>query len=499
MAKEKRDIEINSRADTLPLMGPDVRPWPVTPPPDPEWVMKNVYAKRKAEGFGGWLEENVHLKFIFDKPEALQGIRVLENGIWHISGMFAASLLAEQGAERVKIEPPSGDPLRQLTPFGREEYMLKDNVTGEPCGMDFLHEMRNAQSITLNLETPEGREIYKKLAMVVDVIIEFWPPGYMDSLGIGYRHLSKLNPKLVYAWVGERGQWGPMKDEVSKYGQVMLDPFSACADSWVHNTGFPPDQCPRGGKGGDPIRSGAWLPSYVAGEQTAVSILAALFYRDAQGTGEGQFIEVTAAEALMDILDFDITWYGFNGSIKARTGAWDPNLNQYEWNPCKDGYMMIGGQTDRLWYRIGMCIERELPLFGRLIHEDPLLKEMAARNALQALIKTYTVTTKWLRDINRIEAEQKLMEYEIAAGPVLYIDEVAEFPHFKYRPWVNTIETQFYGTVMYSESCGAYQHRTPARVKDLGRPLGYDNGEIYKKYLGYGPMKLRELKAKGVI
>jgi crotonobetainyl-CoA:carnitine CoA-transferase CaiB-like acyl-CoA transferase len=91
------------------------------------------------------------------------------------------------------------------------------------------------------------------------------------------------------------------------------------------------------------------------------------------------------------------------------------------------------------------------------------------------------------------------MQYEIAAGPVLYIDEVAEFPHFKYRPWVNTIETEFYGTVMYSESCAAFQHRTPARVKDLGRPLGHDNGEVYQKFLGIGPLKLRELKAKGVI
>jgi crotonobetainyl-CoA:carnitine CoA-transferase CaiB-like acyl-CoA transferase len=115
------------------------------------------------------------------------------------------------------------------------------------------------------------------------------------------------------------------------------------------------------------------------------------------------------------------------------------------------------------------------------------------------LIKTYTVTTKWLRDINRIEAETKLMEYEIAAGPILYIDEVSEFPHFKYRPWVNTIEDEQYGTILYSESTNAYQHRTPARVKSLGRPLGHDNGEIYKRYLGYGPMKLRELKAKGVI
>jgi len=498
MAKEKREIEINSRADTLPLMGPEVRPWPVTPPPSPEECMK-VYEKRKAGEFGKFLEDHLRLEYRFDKPEALQGVRIMCMGMWRMGNKFASGLLSELGAELINVEPPSGDPLRELTPFGREEYMLKDAATGTPCGMDFIHELRNAQSITLNIETPEGREIYKKLSMLVDIIIEEYPPGYLDSLGLGYRHLSKLNPKLIYCWIGERGQWGPMKDEVSKYGQWMLDPFGMAACSWVHNTGFPPDQCPRGGKGGDPVRSGVWLADYVAGEQAANSILAALYWRDCLGNGLGQFIECTAAETLMDILDFDITWYGFNASIKARTGAWDPNLNQYEWNPCKDGYMMIGGQTDRLWYRIGMCIERDLPLFGRLIHEDPLLKEMAARNALQALIKTYTLTTKWLRDINRIEAEQKLMEYEIAAGPVLYIDEVAEFPHFKYRPWVNVIDDEQYGTVMYSESTNAYQHRTPARVKSLGRPLGHDNGEVYKKYLGYGPMKLRELKAKGVI
>jgi crotonobetainyl-CoA:carnitine CoA-transferase CaiB-like acyl-CoA transferase len=496
MAKEKRDIEINSRADTLPLMGPDVRPWPVTPPPSPEECMK-VYEKRKAGEFGKFLEDNLRIDYIFDKPEALQGFRMMGMGLWRMGHKFCTGLLAEQGMEFINIEPPSGDPARELTPFGREEYMLKDTF-GTPCGLDFLHELRNAQSITLNIETQEGREIYKRLAMQMDVIVEEYPPGYMDSLGLGYRQLSKLNPNLVYCWIGQRGQWGPMKDEVSKYGQWTLSPFGACANSWVANTGFPPDQCPRGGKGGDPVRSGVWLDDYVAGEQAAVSILAALYYRDQFGGG-GQFIECTAAETLMDILDFDITWYGFNQSIKARTGAWDPNLNQYEWNPCKDGYMMIGGQTDRLWYRIGMCIERDLPEFGRLIHEDPLLKEMAARNALQALIKTYTVTTKWLRDVNRIESEQKLMEYEIAAGPILYIDEVAEFPHFKYRPWVNTIEDEQYGTLMYAESTTAYQYRTPARVKSLGRPLGHDNGEIYKRYLGFGPMKLRELKDKGVI
>jgi len=494
---EKREIEINSRADTMDLMNPDIRPWPVTPPPTADWVMANVYAKRKAEEFGKWCEDNFRYEYAFGKPEALQGFRFLCIGQWRLANKFVTALLCEAGAEVINIEPPEGDPLRQLTPFGREEYMLADKFTGEKCGLDFLHEMRGQKSVTLKVDTEEGRAIYQTLASQADAIIDEMPPGYMDGLGLGYRHLSKLYPRLVYLNMAVRGTWGPYKDKVSKFGQWTLEPFGGCANSFVHNTGFTQDQCPRG-KGGDPTRSGVWIADYIAGEQAANTLLAALYWRNELG-GTGQFCEVTGAEAQMDILDFDIAWYGFNGSIKARTGAWDPNLNQYEWNPCRDGYMMIGGQSDRLWYRIGMCIEKDFPQFGRLIHEDPILKEMGARNALAMLIKTYTVTTRWLRDINRIEAEQKLLEYEVAAGPVLYIDEVSEFPHFKYRPWVSTIETDHYGTVLFSVSPNNYQMRTPHRVKVLGRPLGFDTYEIIQKYCGIGQSRVNELKERGVI
>jgi len=489
--REVKEIEIRSPADTMKM-----RPWPVTPPPSREEVAK-VYARRKAEEFGKFIEDNLGFEHIYEKPEALQGLKVLDVGIWRLGNAFASSLLAELGAEVVKIEPPTGDPLRQLTPFGREEYMIADNKTGQPCGLDFIAEMRNKYSITLNLEHPEGREIYKKLARHADVIIENYPPGQFDEWGIGYRQISQSNPRVIYCWVGILGQWGPMKDKVSKHGQWMLDPFGQAACSFIHNTGFPQDLLPRGA-GGDPTRSGVWIADYVAGEQAAVNILAALYYRD-EFSGKGQFIEVTSAEALMDILDFDISWYAFNRSIKSRTGGWDPNLNQYAWNPCKDGYMMIGGQTDRLWYRICQCIERELPQFGRLITEDPFLKEIAARNAFEALVKTYTLTTMWLRANTRAQTEKKLMEYDVAAGPIMTIDEVTEFPHFKYRPWVSLIEDDNYGTLMYAVPPDAFQHRTPARVKWMGRPLGYDNSEIYGRYLGLGNEQLRQLKEKGVI
>ena len=152
---EIRDVEINSRADTLPLMSPEVRPWPVTPPPSREEVSK-VYAKRNAAKFGEWCEDNLRFEYSFGKPEALQGMKVLCMGLYRMGNKFCSSLLAEAGAEVINIEPSEGDPLRKLTPFGREELMFEDRETGEKCGMDFVHEMRNKYSITLNIETDEG-------------------------------------------------------------------------------------------------------------------------------------------------------------------------------------------------------------------------------------------------------------------------------------------------------------------------------------------------------
>ncbi len=238
---------------------------------------------RKTEGgeFGKFLEDNLRLDYRFDKPEALQGFRMMGMGLWRMGHKFCTGLLAEQGMEFINVEPPDGDPARQLTPFGREEYMLKDAATGTRCGLDFLHEIRNARSVTLNIETKEGQEMYKNTGRPDGRHRRGIPPGYMDSLGLGYRHLSKLNPRPgLSAGSVQMGQWGPMKDRLSKHGQWMLSPFAACADAWVSNTGFPPDQCPRGGKGGDPVRSGVALDDYVAGEQAAITILAALYYRD---------------------------------------------------------------------------------------------------------------------------------------------------------------------------------------------------------------------------
>ena len=502
MAEEEKyiEIEIEDIKDTL-----IPRPWPVTPPRKKEeiyapWVKdprdpEGAYARfteGEEDGLGITWEKAI------GKPWALDGFVVIECSLWDFNASFCASNLAELGAKVIKIEPPEGgDPLRHLYPFGREEYAFEDIYTGEKVSPTFLHENRNKFSVCIDLEKEKGRELLKSLAAKADVLIENYPPGQFDEWGIGYRQLSKMNPRLVYCWVGQLGQWGPMKDKVSKFGQPMIDPIGLSCSEYVHSTGFPPDQLPRE-KGGNPTRCGEWMGSYVCGIHAAVAILIALYYRDTV-SNRGQFIEITNAEAYMEVNDFNISWYGLNGSIKARTGGWDPCLNQYAWNPCKDGYMMIGGQTDRLWYRIIQVIGTDYPEGARLIAEDPFLKEMGARNALEGLAKTYTITAQWLADNNRAEAEKKLVAREVAAAPVLYPDEVAEYEQFIYRRHVTEVYDEHYGRVLVSNSPLAHQHRAPARIKWLGRPLGLDTAEILKYYCGLGPEDLKQLALEGVV
>ena len=344
-----------------------VLPWPAVPILKPEEVYAGL--SDQAKEYPLFLESICRQEHNFEKPEALARIRVLDCTTSMMIGHWCSSQLSELGAEVIQVEPPGGDPLRKLTPFGRKEYMFKDKESGEECGAQFLHEMRNKFSVTLNLETEEGRELLKQLAGQVDVIIENAPPGQWDSWGIGYRQLRELNPRLIYCWVGQRGQWGPLKDKPG-----MLDPVAQSACGFVHGTGDPKEF------GGQPTRSALWMADHVGGSSAAMGILAALLYRE-NVSGEGQFVEATSAEAIIRILDYSWAWYSMDGSIRPRFGNWDLAINIYAVNPCKDGYMMVGGGHDRLWYRIWRTVGDANPDVEEDILGDPHLREVADRLA----------------------------------------------------------------------------------------------------------------------
>jgi succinyl-CoA---D-citramalate CoA-transferase len=463
---------------------PKAKPWPAVPILTPEEVYGAL--PEPAREYPAYLESIVHHKDAHKKPEALSKLRVLDCSHTMMIGHWCASLLAELGAEVIQVEPPGGDPLRALVPFGRKHYYFRDNERGEPVGPHFLHEARNKLSVTLNLETEEGREMLKKLAIHADILIENFPPGQFDAWGIGYRQLSELNPRLVYAWVGQRGQWGPLKDK-----RGVLDPIAQAASGFVHGTGIPKEQ------GGRPTRSAMWMCDHVGGTSGAMGILAAILYRD-RVSNRGQFIEATGAEAVIRILDYNWVWYGMDGSIRPRYGNWDLAINIYAVNPCKDGLFMVGGGHDRLWYRIWKTVAEERPDLEDDILDDKRLRVVTDRLPHEAQVKTYTDLVEWMKTKTRAQAEKGFLAEQVASGGVTAIDEVAEYPQFKYRGHVQQLDDRLYGNVLHAGSVFKGE-KTPGRVKWLGRPAGYDNEDVYRGLLGCTKDDLRRLATQEVI
>jgi len=460
-----------------------VLPWPAIPAPTVEEVYAGVDEKRKE--YSLWVESAVRQEFNADKPESLNGIRVLDMTTNMIIGHWCSSHFSELGAEVIMVEPPGGDPLRKLTPFGREEYMFTSK-DGEKCGARFLAEARNKFSVTLNVETEEGRKLLKNIIPQVDVLIENGAPGHYDSLGIGYRQLSEINPRLVYLWVGQRGQWGPLKDQPG-----AMDPVAQCSMGFVHGTGAPVSF------GGTPTRSGWWLCDQVGGTFAAMGAMAALYARE-KFLGHGQFVECTAAEGVIRIIDYNWAWNGMDGSVRPRYGNWDLAINIYAVNPCADGQIMVGGGHDRLWFRIWKAAGKAKPYLEQHICEDPKLRVVTDRLPHYQQVETYTTLVEWMKDCTRFQCETALQEEEVASGGVSFLDEVCEFPHYKYRGHVRLLDDGEYGQVLLGGS-SFIGEKTPGRIKWIGRPVGKDNEDVYRGLAGLNRQELASLKKGGVI
>jgi crotonobetainyl-CoA:carnitine CoA-transferase CaiB-like acyl-CoA transferase len=467
----------------------DILLWPLSPAPTFDEVYDPAICPEEQREYSTVLESWVDPSQVHMKPECLQRIRVLEatGDSYQVNGHWCGGQLGELGAEVIMVEPPGGSKLRQLTPFGREKYMIEDSVNGEACGLSFLHECRNKKSITLNLSTEKGQEIFKKLAIHSDVVIDNYPPGQMDEWGIGYRQLSKINPRLVYGWVGQRGQWGPAKDPA---GAVY--PMGDCTNAFIGSTGQPRSF------GGTPTRAGERASDHIGGSALSFSIVTALIYRDTV-SGKGQFVEATGGEGHLRIHDYAWGWWGYDGSIKPRYGNWDLAINIYSVNPCKDGYMMIGGGHDRLWYRIWKVVGKDRPELEDLILDEPTLRMVIDRVGHDQQVKTLVCLSDWLKDWTRAESREKLLAEEVASGGVMFMDEIAEEPHYKYRAHVIEVDTSYYGKQLVCNSIFMAGHRSPGRVKDIGRPRGFDNDDIYRRLLGLQTSQLNELAESGVI
>jgi crotonobetainyl-CoA:carnitine CoA-transferase CaiB-like acyl-CoA transferase len=424
----------------------------------------------------------------YQKPEALDDIIILDLSSRSMAGCYCSSLLSELGAETIRIEEPGGDLVRTYSPEG---------VMHKGTGMAYLQEGRNKYHITLNLEKEEGREILKSLVGYADVLIETYPAGQMDKWGIGYDVLSKINPGLIFTSITAFGQFGPE----SGRNQYDYDNVSQARSAVQYPTG---EVLPEGKTLDDmpyatSTKAGPWIAWAVSGTFASTGILAAIFHRSV--TGEGQALDICTPEAYERLNDYMLHWYADQGVVNERFGSLDTCLWLYGFYPTKDGGVFCGGLRLEMWKAfvdiLGKYDEwgaegwQSLAPFTK---KDSQLKYQAMINA-----ETIKYTSH--------ELTMKSIEYAKSGRLAPITPVIAEIvPPLKTMTdenWLDRgifkpVEDPVYGSVI----CAQAQWKateTPPRTKWACRPVGYDNGFIYVKYLGYGPVKLKELETSGVI
>ena len=227
-------------------------------------------------------------------PGPLAGLRVLE--LADEKGQFCGKLMADLGADLIKIEPPGGQNTRAVGPF-------LDDLPHRERSLSFWHYNTSKRGVTLNLDTQAGQALFRRLAATADIILETHPPGYLPSLGLGYDSLSSQNPKLIMCSLTSFGQTGPWRD------YQVCDLVHLAAGGQMASSGYDPESVDNP----PPIAPGGGNAWHIGGHYAYIGIMAALFYRDM--TGEGQYIDASIHEACALTTEGAIAIYLSTGQV----------------------------------------------------------------------------------------------------------------------------------------------------------------------------------------
>ncbi len=426
-----------------------------------------------------WAREQTKPEAAASKPEALAGLVVLDVSQANFGALFCSSILAEFGAELIRIEPPGGDPARFFTPFGQLHH---------GTGLAYLVEGRNKHHVTLSLDSPQGREIFRKLARHADIVIESFSPGHMDGWGIGYRQLTEDHPQLIYGALSTFGQFGPRSGSPIPDYDVVLQALSGL----VYINGEPAEdtEAPHA----VPTKAGNWLGWYVGGAWLAQALMAAVLYREQ--SGRGQLVDVSGAEGMMRFLDYNLLWYHTSQRVRERIGSYDIGVFPYTYVRCRDGYVFIAGFSDVNFQALTRIMGRED------LRADPGFKTARDRTTRSNQPRLVEEIEKWSVELTADEILRKVMADPgpgtVATGRVNRPSETLAEDHWWQRGAFRRVEDPTYGTLLVQMPPWKMS-RTPPRVKWLCRTVGQDNEQIYMRYLGYGKARLAELKASGIL
>ncbi|MFC2051549.1 CaiB/BaiF CoA transferase family protein [Chloroflexota bacterium] len=425
-----------------------------------------------------------------EKDTALDDIRVLD--LAGPMGVYGTKLLADLGADVIKIEPPGGGSMRALGPF------VDDDPHPEKS-LYFFHFNTNKRGITLNLDTRDGQEIFKSLVKSTDVVVETFPPGYMDSLGLGYEDLKTVNPRIIMGSVTGFGQTGPYRDFKS------YDIVGVATGGLMYLGGF---------MGEPPNYTGGFQGYHLAGSDIASGILVALYHRDL--TGEGQYVDVSMQQSVAMGIEHAMTYYDARKRIRRRTGR-----QVYRgWNevfPCKDGYVMCGPLGGASWRKVlewmdseGMAVDLKNEKYTSVLEimvDRQMDRQVTSKRQDPRMLAEYPEEITYIEKVwedfllthTREELYEECQKLGVRLMPINSARDLLEDPHLQQRGFFTDVAHRELGKTFKYQGPPYRLYGTPWRIKRRSPLIGEHNKEIYIKELGLSKEELVVLKQGGVI
>jgi len=392
----------------------------------------------------------------------LQGLKVIEIGTL-IAAPFAARLMAEFGAEVIKVEAPGeGDPIRKWRKLHKDTSLW------------WYLQSRNKKSISLNLKAPEGIQIARQLCAGADVLIENMKPGALEKLGLGWDVLHALNPKLTMVRISGYGQSGPYKDRPG---------FGAIGEAMggIRYT--------TGEAGGVPARVGVSLGDSLASLHAVMGALMSVL-RVKMGQGDGQVVDVSLVESVFNLMESLVPEYDLLGHVRERSGGALPGIAPSNTYPTRDGsYVVIAGNSNPIYKRLMHAIGRPD------MAEDPQFAQNDGRAAQEKLIDA--AIAGWTSAHTIEEALEVLERAEVPAGRIYSVKDIVADPHYQARGMLldavlpDGVHVKMPGIVPKLSE-------TPGEVRWQGPTLGQHTDDVLAS-LGFDAAQVAMLRERGVV
>ena len=397
------------------------------------------------------------------KDTALGDLRVLD--LAGPIGIYCTKQLADLGADVIKIERPGGDPTRSLGPFYH-------NKAHPEKSLYWFHFNTNKKSITLNIESPKGKGIFKKLVKTTDIIVESFPPGYLDSIGLGYSTLKKINPALIMTSITPFGQTGPYKDFKAS------DLIGLAMGGFLFICGWEDEP---------PSRVGGSQAYNIASIHATTATLIALYHRDI--TGEGQHIDVSMQQCVAHSLQWVPQMYDLQKRIMVRSGRLGVPLQE-----CKDGWTNFIALFD--W---DLLVDWLKSGGGAADLDDDKFKDMDYQIRPEVRQHITEVTDAFTKSHDKRWVCEEGQNRGVIAIPCNSAKDVVENPQLVLRNFfVDVAHPELGDTLKYPGAPYRFAE-TPWRIRRRAPLVGEHNNEIYKKELGLTSKEIAALKGQGVI